>query len=124
MRRDPPEERRKQHDTHPAQPTRLDEVGAAGAHGLAVDALGRNAPPASPLDRLVHADDERAIRHEGGDQQTQQDATDRQAGPARPVEHPMVALEARSVGQSHHPQRGSNGAFARREQRARLGTRA
>jgi hypothetical protein len=76
----------------------------AGADRVAVDPLGGDLRPAAPLQRLVDPQEQRAGGHEGGHQQPEQNAAGGQAGPARPVEHPMVAPEAPVLRQAHDPQ--------------------
>ncbi len=73
---DPPGERHgcEQHQADPAQARRLDEVAAAGAHGVAVDAARLDPGAPAALDGLVDADHDRSVRHKGGDQQAEQAA--------------------------------------------------
>ncbi len=53
--------------TQPAPPARLEAVVVAGAHRVALDPLGGDRGAAAALDGLVDAEDERALRDEGGD---------------------------------------------------------
>jgi hypothetical protein len=76
-----------------------------GADRIPIDSFGGDPLAAAPLDGLVDADQQRTRRHEGRDPEAQQHATDREAGPARPVQDPMVALKAPGVREAHHPQR-------------------
>jgi hypothetical protein len=59
-----------QHDREPAQPTGFDEVAVRGAHRITIDAacLYLGSPP--PLESVIEADHNRAIRHKGADEQT------------------------------------------------------
>jgi hypothetical protein len=54
-----------QHQAHPAQPARLDEVAIGGADRVAVDAFGRDALAAAALDCVVERQDDRTARCEG-----------------------------------------------------------
>ncbi len=112
---DPPGERhgREQHQTDPAQARRLDEVAAAGAHGVAVDAARLDPCTPAALDGLVDANHDRSVRHEGRDQQPEQAARRGLTRPAAAVEHAVVVGEARRPAQAHAAQRRGNGAPAR-----------
>ncbi len=57
-----PGQRRQQHEAEPAPAAGLDEVAAAGADGIAVDAAGADARAPAPLDGVVEADFARAGR--------------------------------------------------------------
>jgi hypothetical protein len=62
---------------------------------------------------LVQADDNRRVlRDKRGDEQAQEDATERAAGPGGTVEHTMIILELRLVVQAQDAQSAGDGADA------------
>lgn len=81
-----PRNRDQQHDHHPAQTAGLDEMPEAGAHRVAVDAVGLDLRPPAALDRLVDANDVGLLWHEAGDQEREQALRDGTARPAVPIE--------------------------------------
>ena len=112
---------------HPAQATRLHEVPLTGAHRITVEAFGGDLRPPPAFDRVIQPHEHRCPgRPEGADQQPQQDATQRAAGPTRAVEHPMIVHKGPVILQAQHAQRGGDRAGAGRQDRAdeqRLGPR-
>jgi hypothetical protein len=68
-------------------------VAFRGADRIAVDALGADALAATALDRVVDAEHDRADRHEGGDQELQQQAACGTGVPGGAAEHTMVVDE-------------------------------
>jgi hypothetical protein len=80
-----PGDRRQQHQADPAPAAARDEALAAGADGVAGDALGGDLLAPATFEGLVEAQDDRAGRREGRHQQPQQDAADGQAGRHRPA---------------------------------------
>jgi hypothetical protein len=87
----------------------------AGAHGVAVDALGRDALAAAALDRVVQAQHHRPGRGEGVQQQAEQDVRRRPAAPDRAVEHAVIVDEATLPAQPHDPQQARHRAPAGRQ---------
>jgi hypothetical protein len=63
------------------------------ADRIAVDALGRDALAAPALDRVVDAKNYRPARHEGVEQQAQQQAGGDPPAPSRAAEDAMVVDE-------------------------------
>ena len=80
-----PGNQHQQHETEPAQATRLDEVSVAGADRVAVDALGADALAAPTLDRVVEPKQHRPRRQEGVQQKSQQDPGCRSSAPGGAV---------------------------------------
>ncbi|MEI9984782.1 MAG: hypothetical protein WDN69_17180 [Aliidongia sp.] len=73
------------------------------------------APPA-PFDRIIQADLDRCIgRHEGGDQQMQQPASDQSGRPSRTVEDAMEGDEIAVLIAAEDPQHGRHGTPPRRQ---------
>ena len=108
-----------QHQAAPAQPAGLDEVRAAGADRVVVDAFGGDLGPAPPLERLIHTEDERSLRSKRCDQQAQQDAADRQPGPLGLAEHAVIAVELFELGEPQYPQRRRDRPTCRTQQATR-----
>ena len=104
------------HEAQPTQAARLHEMRMARADGVAVDAARGDLRTPTALDRVVHADHHRAVRHEAFDDQRQEPAGERARSPARAVEDLMIAGEVGGVGATGHAQRRRHGAFAGREQ--------
>src|SRR5688572_5979588 len=86
-----------------------DEVAAAGAHRVAVDATGLDLGAPAALDRLVDTDDHRPVRDEGAEQKMQQAFGGSAARPAVPVEHAMEVGEARYRAQPQDAQGRGDG---------------
>ncbi len=94
----------------PAQSARLDEVALARPHRVAIDPFGCDLRPPAPFNRVIHPHHHDGVgRHEGGDQEAEQDPTEGVTRPARPVEHPMIILELRFVAEAHDAQDGGDG---------------
>jgi hypothetical protein len=72
------------------------------AHGLTVDAFGRDLLPTPPLAGRVKAHDQRALGPKGVYEQAQQHATRVERRPAGPVAHAMVVLEMALIVLAHH----------------------
>ena len=96
-----PGHRREKRQAHPSEGARFDEVLAAGAHRVAVDAFGANVLPPPPLQGLVYAHNQRSFGYEGFHEQTQQDAAYLPTRPDGAAQEPMVATEAPLVLQAH-----------------------
>jgi site-specific DNA recombinase len=105
-----PGDRNQQHQADPAQPAGLDEVARRGADGVAVDALGADALAAPALDGVVEAEEDRAARREGIEQQPEEDARRRLPAPGGAVEHPVIADEPPFAREAADPQDGGHGA--------------
>jgi hypothetical protein len=80
-------------EAHPAQTARLDEVGIRGAHRVAVDALGSDAPAPAPLDGVIDGHHERSLRHEGINDQPQEDACPGSRRPRSLAEDAVIVHE-------------------------------
>ena len=104
---------RQQHEAEPAQAACLDEVPVAGPHGITVDAYGRDAPAAPTLDGVVHAQHYRPGRHEGGNEQAEQQTRGRPWAPGGAVQHPVVVHEPPLTREACDPQDAGHGAMAR-----------
>jgi hypothetical protein len=113
-----PRHARQQLQRDPAQATGLHEVFLTGAHRITVDAFGSDLRPATPLDRIVQPHQHRP---RGGDkraeQQRQPNRAQGSAGPARPVEHPMIVLKRPVRLQAERPQSCGDGPRAGRQDR-------
>src|SRR6186713_2373107 len=81
-----------------------------GADRIAIYATGADFGPPSTFKGLVEAYNDRAMWSEGGDQQPEQQAGDRTATPAVPVQHPMIIGEPGVLVQSSDPQGGRDSA--------------
>ena len=110
-----PRDRGQEHQAQPAQAAGLDEVALRGADRVAVDALGADPLAAATLDRVVDAQQHRAARGEGGDQEAEQQAGRRTGVPGGAVEHPMVVGEPPLPAEARDPQEAGHGALARGE---------
>jgi hypothetical protein len=100
-----------------AQGAGLDEVAVAGAHRVAVDALGHDPLAATPFQRLVDAEQERSGRDEGSHQQPPQHPADSQSGPRGAAEHTMIAVKLPHLGAASHTQGGGHRALCGGEDR-------
>jgi hypothetical protein len=98
-----PRERHAQQATNPAPPAGLADGRSAGAHGIPLAALGREALAAAAFDSLSAAEQQRPGRGTGRPQEPPQDAADREAGPTGPVADPLVALPTLGLLQAPHP---------------------
>ena len=107
-----------QHQAHPAQAARLDEVRVRGAHRVAIDALGFDAPATAALDGVVDGHDDRAVRHESVDEQPQKDACASSWAPRRSAEHPMVVHEVPLAAEPRDAQQAGHGPLTRCQERA------
>jgi len=87
----------------------------AGPHGTAVDALGGDALAAAALDGVVDPQHDRPGRHEGSDQQAEQQARGGPRAPGRAVQHAVVVDEPPLARQASDPQNAGHGATARRQ---------
>src|SRR5215208_4423627 len=105
-----PWDRGEQHERQPAQTRRLDEVTMRGADRIAIDAACRNPCAPSALERIVETDHHRSCRHEGPDQRREQTASNLAAGPAVPIEYPMISGEGRRSREADDSQHGRDGA--------------
>jgi len=93
------------HQADPAQAAGLDEVTFAGAHGIPVDAFGRNSLASSTLQGLVNAKHQRsACRVQVAKQQVQQHLAQLQRRPASAVEDMVVLGKASVMAQAHGSQ--------------------
>jgi hypothetical protein len=93
-------------------------VRLAGAHGVAVDALGADALAPPALDGVVDPEHEGARGREGAHEQREQEATRGTRRPGGSAQHPMVAAEAPLSRESQDAQDARDGAHAGREDRA------
>jgi hypothetical protein len=96
----------------------LDERPVAGTDRVATDAACRDAGAPAPLDGVVDADDHRALRRQGGDNQIAQGSGQRPALPASAVQHLVIDGEGGDIRPPGHAQARTPRALARREQRA------
>jgi hypothetical protein len=87
-------------------------MAVAGAHGVAVDALGRDALAAAALERVVEAQDDHSCRHERGDQQSQQQTRCSPGTPDSAVEHAVIVDEAAPPAQPRDAQQACHSALA------------
>jgi hypothetical protein len=90
-------------------------VSVAGTHGVAVDALGRDALATTTLDRVVQAEHHRPDRGEGVQQQAEQDMRCCPAAPDCTVEHAVIVDKATLSAQPHDPQQARHRAPAGRQ---------
>ena len=90
-------------------------VAVAGADRVAVDAFGGDAPAAPALDGVVEAEDQRAARREGVQQQAQQHAPGCPSAPGGAVQHAMVVGEPPLAAEPGDPEDAGHGALARRQ---------
>ena len=75
--------------------------------------LGRNLGPPTALDGLVDAQHNRGLRwHKGLEQQVQQNPAQLPTGPDRSIQHTVIVLKVHFGTQPHHPQGGTDRAFA------------
>src|SRR5215208_3773748 len=88
-----------------------------GADRIAVDPSGRNLLSSAPLQRLVDAHNQRAVRHKNLHQQSQENAACLPARPDSTAEHPVVAAELPFLLQAHSSQSGGYGPLSRRKDR-------
>jgi len=77
----------------PRRSAHLDEVAVAGSHGIAVDALCRDALAAPALNRVVNPEHDGSPWREGCDQQAEQSTRGHPRAPCRTVEHAVVVHE-------------------------------
>lgn len=110
-----PRDGHEQVQTDPAQAPYLDEVAVAGAHRVAIDAGCGDLGAASPFDRLVDTDDQRAGGSERHHEESEQDAAGCQARPDGAVEHAMLRLEMRQGVEAHSAQGGTDHPSPRRQ---------
>jgi hypothetical protein len=87
-------------------------MAVAGAHGVAVDALGRDALAAAALDRVVEAQYNHPCRHEYADQQSQEQTRCSPGAPDSTVEHAVIVDEAALPAQPRDAQQARHGALA------------
>jgi hypothetical protein len=80
-----------------------------------VDALGADASAAPALDGVVEAEEDRAVRREGAEQQPEQQARRGARVPCGAVEDAVVAHEPPLPGEDGDPQDARDGAPARRQ---------
>jgi len=110
-----PGDRDQPHQAEPSQATGLDEVAVWRAHRVAVDALGGAALAAPALDGVGEAEDHRAARGEGVEQQPQQQTGCQPPTPGGAVEHAMVVDEAPLPGEPGDPQQAGHRALPGRQ---------
>ncbi len=110
-----PGDRHHDHERQPAQATRPDEVPARRAHRVAVEPARLDLEAPAALNRVVDAEYHLARGQESVEHPNQEYARHRAAVPARPVQHLVVAREARVRRQAHDPQRLGHSSLARRE---------
>jgi hypothetical protein len=104
-----------QHQAEPAQAAGLDEVTAAGADRVAVDALGADAPAAPALDGVVQAEEQRAARRTAIEQQSKQRPGSGPSAPGGAVEHAVVVDEAPLAGEPGDAKDAGDRALAGRQ---------
>ena len=114
-----PGDRHQQHQADPAQPAGLDEVAVAGAHRVAVDALGGDPLAATPFQRVVDAE-RGAVRSARRRRRAAPSSTrpTARAGPRGAAEHAVIAVKLAHSGEPGHAQRGGDGALRRGEDRS------
>lgn len=110
-----PGDRGQEREAEPAQAARLDKVPVAGAHWVAVDALGCDALATSALNRVVDAQHDGPGRHENVEQQFQQHPRCGSRAPFGTIEHAMVVDEPSLVREAHDAQKAGHGALAWRQ---------
>lgn len=113
-----PRDRGEQHQAHPAQPARLDEMAVGGANRITVDALGRDPLAAAALDRVVQSQDHGAVLRERVDQEPEQDAAASARAPRCPVEDAVDVHEPPLLRTAHGPQDAGHRAPTGGEDRA------
>ena len=102
------------HQGDPAETTGLDQLVAAGAHRVPVDASGLDHGAATAFQGFVDAEDQRAVAPvQVPEQQQQQDAGRLTGRPHRPVEHLVVAGVIVSIAAAHDAERRGHGALSR-----------
>ena len=107
------------HQGDPTQATGLDQLLATGADRVPVDAPSLDLGAAPAFQGFVDAENQRAVAPiQVLEQQHQQDVGRLTRRPYRSVQHLMVAGVVALVAAAHDPQRGGDGALARRQYRA------
>src|SRR3712207_1152530 len=86
------------------------EVGVRGAHGVAVDAAGADAPTPAPFDGVVERHHHGAVRGEGVEKKPEQDASTGSRAPRGTAEHAVIVDEAALTRAAHDPQHAGHGA--------------
>jgi hypothetical protein len=107
-----------QHQAHPAQTARLDEVRVRGAHGITVDPLGPDAPAAPPLDRVIDGHHDGPVRHKGVDQKLQEDPCASSRAPHSATEHAVIVHEVPLAAEPSDAQQTGHGPLTRGQDRA------
>src|SRR5215213_5494597 len=113
-----PGHRHQKHQAHPPEAARFDEALVGGANRVAVDPFGSYLLAPAPLQCFVNSDHQWAAGHERSYQQIQQHTTHLSPRPNSTVEDTVVALELLSLPQAHDTQCGTDGPFARGEDRS------
>jgi hypothetical protein len=93
-------------------------VGIRRAHGIAVDALGRDALAAAALDGVVGSKHDGTVRRKGCDEQPEEDLGSGARAPCSAAEHAVVVDEAALARAAGDPQQARHGAPARSQDRA------
>src|SRR5689334_14107021 len=100
-----PRDRSEQHHAQPAQAAGFDEMAMAGPNRIAVDPARLDLGPPARLDRVIKADHNRSLRHEGSNEEQQKSVRNGARGPAPQTEPPMVDGEPRPLVEAHDTQR-------------------
>jgi hypothetical protein len=87
-------------------------VGAAAAHGVAVDTASGDARPPAAFERLVQAEDERACGQKRGHEVAQQHVAGGAGAPPGPAQDSVVLVPAGLLAQAHDAQGRRDRAFA------------
>src|SRR3712207_1160701 len=92
--------------THLSQSAGFHEVAVRRAHRAPIDPLGTDLLSLAALQRLVDTHHQRSIRDESFYKRFQQDAAHLHAGPFRPAQDPVVAMESLVLVRTHRFQIG------------------
>jgi hypothetical protein len=106
-----------QHQAQPAQTAGFDKVPVTGPDWVAGDAFGADLRSGASLYGVAQAENQRPRGDEGGEEQTEQDASGLETGPARAVQQAVERAELWIVRQPEYPQCHGHRSFSRREQR-------
>lgn len=93
-------------------------MAVTGANRVAINTASVDPAPPSPLDSVVHANDNRAIGHEPFDDDAKQSPGNGTGAPAGAAQDLVVGCEVDGLGPAGHTQARSNSALARGQQAA------
>lgn len=82
----------------------------ARTHRVAIDAACANLQAPAPFNGVIDTNDERAPCGKRGDQQPQQDLSERKTRPDRTTEHTMIFQKTCFAVQTNNAQTGGDGA--------------